>query len=190
MLKATGFAIVALSSLTGCMSSVEVAAGSAPWVVNHTINITMPSKLAGQCLDAPLVGDSQGNLACVVIEASHDPSGQASCDGPGWAPVPASDRAAIDAAKTDQQRSIQRRGTTSVKPSSCRAHRAIRRARSTFARTSPINFYRLGWLAGATSIPLRIPRSATLPLLSIARRLHSASSGSSVCRIRSRERPR
>jgi len=105
VLKATGFAMVALWSLTACMSTVEVAPGPAPWVVNHTITITQPSEggIGGQCLNAPLVGDAQGNMACVVIEASHDPSGQTSCDGPGWAPVPASDRAAIAAAKADPQ---------------------------------------------------------------------------------------
>ena len=105
MPKATGFVIVALPLLTACMSSVELAAASAPWVVNHTITITGPSEseIGGQCLGAPLVGNSQGDMACVVIEASQDPSGQTSCDGPGLMPVPASDHAAVDAVKADHQ---------------------------------------------------------------------------------------
>jgi hypothetical protein len=60
--------------------------------------------LGGQCLPRQLHADAQGNVPCLVLEASHSANGQGPCTMPlGRQPVSADHQAAITAAKADPQ---------------------------------------------------------------------------------------
>lgn len=67
-----------------------------------TIIDRLKSKLGGQCLPRKLNADPEGNVPCIVLEASHNDNGQVDCSTlPGRQAVDATHKAAIDAAKAD-----------------------------------------------------------------------------------------
>ncbi len=66
-----------------------------------TIIDRLKEKLGVQCLPRPLNADTDGNVPCIVIEASHSDAGQSDCSIAGRAPVASTYQQAIVAAKAD-----------------------------------------------------------------------------------------
>ncbi len=66
-----------------------------------TIIDRLKAKLGVQCLPRPLNADKDGNVPCIVIEASHSDAGQSDCKAAGRAPVDSTHQQAIVAAKAD-----------------------------------------------------------------------------------------